>query len=166
MDKTVYPIPATMQLIELSERIAAHDPQIARHEGMFIVDKNEHLAGIITRGDVLRALTQNGHNGTTVIEAGSRQVIVTFADEVLYEAVRKMVRHNIGRLPVVSRKNPRHIVGYLGRTNLMAGRLRYFEDEYVREGRFLRRHSDDAGNSFALKQRANPAGARQEETIT
>jgi chloride channel protein, CIC family len=159
MDKTVYPIPASMQLIELSERIAAHDPQIARHEGMFIVDEHEQLAGIITRGDVLRALAQDGPNGTSVMEAGSRQVSVTFADEVLYEAVRKMVRHNIGRLPVVSRNNPRHIVGYLGRTNLMAGRLRYFEDEYVREGRFLRRHSDDTGNLIARNQRVKPTAA-------
>ena len=162
MDKTVYPVPATMQLNELSERIAAHDPQIARHEGMFIVDENQQLAGIITRGDVLRALAQDGNDGTTVMEAGSRQVIVTFADEVLYEAVRKMVRHNIGRLPVVSRENPRHIVGYLGRTNLMAGRLRYFEDEYVREGRFLRRRTDDAANLFALKQRTIATTVRPE----
>ncbi len=97
------------------------------------------------------------------MEAGSRQVIVTFADEVLYEAVRKMVRHNIGRLPVVSRKNPRHIVGYLGRTNLMAGRLRYFEDEYVREGRFLRR--PNAINSFAKKRLAATAVGSHRETI-
>ena len=42
-------------------------------------------------------------NGTTVIEAGSHDLIVAFPDEVLHEAATKMLRNNIGRLPVVSR---------------------------------------------------------------
>jgi|KBSSwiStaDraftv2_1062776.scaffolds.fasta_scaffold107504_2 H+/Cl- antiporter ClcA/CBS domain-containing protein len=166
MDRNISPIPATMRLIELSERIAANDPQIARHEGMLIVDKNRNLAGIITRGDVLHALAQNGHSDTPVIQAGSRDVIVAFADEILYEAVSKMVRNNIGRLPVVSRKNPRHIVGYLGRSNLMAGRLRYFEDEFVREGRFLSRPNADAMNGFAKKRLAATAAGGHRDTTT
>jgi CBS domain-containing protein len=72
-------------------------------------------------------------------------VIVSYADELLYEAVSKMVYNNIGRLPVVSRRDPRRIVGYIGRSNLMAGRLRHFEDEYVRERRYLRRREVQAG---------------------
>ena len=163
MDRNVSPVPAAMPLMELSERIAAHDPRIARHEGMLIVDEKSELAGIITRGDVLRALAQNGKGGQTVIEAATREVIVSYADEVLYEAVRKMVRHNIGRLPVVSRKNPRRIVGYLGRSNLMAGRLRYFEDEYVRERRFLSRRA--APNSL-VQQRLVATEGRSRNTTT
>jgi len=58
--------------------------------------------------------------------------------------VSKMVNNNIGRLPVVSRRDPRHIVGYLGRSNLMAGRLRHFEDEHVRERRFLKRRAKES----------------------
>jgi len=139
MDKNAPVIPASMSLVELSDRIARGDPAVSRHEGLLIVDEKQQLAGIITRGDVVRALAQNGHNGTTVSSAGSRDVIVTFADELLYEAVNKMLHNNIGRLPVVSRRDPRRIVGYLGRSNLMAGRLRQLEDEHVRERRFLRR---------------------------
>jgi hypothetical protein len=56
-----------------------------------------------------------------------------------------MVHNNIGRLPVVTRRDPRRIVGYLGRRNLMAGRLRHFEDENLRERRFLRRRQSVAG---------------------
>jgi predicted transcriptional regulator len=88
---------------------------------------------------VIRALAENGDNHITVSGAGSHNVIVTYADELLYEAVSKMVHNNIGRLPVVSRREPRRIVGYIGRSNLMAGRLRHFEDEYVRERRYLGR---------------------------
>jgi len=44
-----------------------------------------------------------------------------------------MLRHDIGRLPVVDRVNPKQIVGYLGRPNIMAARLRRMEEEHVRE---------------------------------
>jgi len=139
MDKNPPLIPAKMLLSELSDRIARGEPEVSRHEALLLVDDKQQLAGIITRGDVIRALAENGENHTTVSGAGSHNVIVTYADELLYEAVSKMVHNNIGRLPVVSRREPRRIVGYIGRSNLMAGRLRHFEDEYVRESRYLRR---------------------------
>src|SRR5205814_8388256 len=90
MTKNAPVLPAGMSLVELSDRIARRDPAVSRHEGLLIVDEKQQLAGIITRGDVVRALAQSGHNGTTVSTAGSRDVIVTFADELLYEAVNKM----------------------------------------------------------------------------
>jgi CBS domain-containing protein len=141
MDKNAPTVPAHMPLIELSDRIARHNPEVSRHEGLLLVDENQKLAGIITRGDVVRALEGNGRN-RTVSGAGSRDLIVTYPDEVLYQAASKMLRNNIGRLPVVSRHDNRHILGYLGRSNLMAGHLRQLEEEHVRERRFLKRRSD------------------------
>ena len=139
MDKNAAIIPATMRVMELSDRIAQHDPEVTRHEGLLIVDKNQQLAGIITRGDVLRALEEGSNNGTTVLDAGSHDVIVSFPDEVLHEATMKMLRNNIGRLPVVRRQDPRSVVGYLGRSNLMEAHLRQLEEEHIRERRFPRR---------------------------
>ena len=138
MDKNAATIPATMRVMELADRIAQHDPQVTRHEGLLIVDESQQLAGIITRGDVLRALEQSGNNGTTVIDAGSHDVIVSFPDEVLHEAALKMLRNNIGRLPVVKRGDLRPIVGYLGRSNLMAAHLRQLEEEHIRDRTFPR----------------------------
>ena len=144
MDKNPPVIPASMSLLELSDRIARHDPAVSSHEGMFIVDDKQQLVGIITRGDVVQALAQSNRNGTTVASAGSHNVIFTYADDLLFEAANKMLVNNIGRLPVVSRKDPRRVVGYVGRRNLMAGRLRHFEDEHVRERRFLQRRAREA----------------------
>ena len=137
MDEKAPTVPATMSVAELSERIARHDPQVTRHQGLLIVDDNQRLAGIITRGDILKAL-QEGSNGTTVLKAGSHDLIVAFPDEILYEAAVKMLRNNIGRLPVVSRSDPHQILGYLGRSHVMAGRLRQLEDENLRQ-RYFRR---------------------------
>ena len=143
MDKTAPTIAGVIPLVELSDRIARHEPSVSRHEALFIVDDNQQLTGVITRGDVVRALAQNFNNGTTVSTAGSQSVIVTYPDELLFEAANKMIVHNIGRLPVVSRQNPRRIVGYLGRRDVMAGRLRHFQDEHVRDRRFLRRRHNE-----------------------
>ena len=136
MDRNPPIIASNTPLVELSDRIALRDPEVSRHEGLLIVDKRRHLVGIVTRGDVVRALEQNGNGDTTVLSAGSQDLVVTFPDELLFEAASKMLHNDVGRLPVVSRRDPRHIVGYLGRSNLMAGHLRQLEEEHVRERRF------------------------------
>ncbi len=120
--------------ITLSDKIAHHDPRLTRRQGLPIVDETGKLVGIITRGDVLQALEQGmKDDNTTVLDAGSRSLVVTYPDELLHDAVTKMLRNNIGRLPVVSRKDARQLIGYLGRSSVMAARLRRLEEEHVRE---------------------------------
>jgi H+/Cl- antiporter ClcA/CBS domain-containing protein len=133
MDRNVPTVPAAMKVTELSDRIAQRDPQLTRRQGLPILDESGKLVGLITRGDVLRALEQGADGSMTVLEAGSRNLIVTYPDEILQEAVTKMLRSDIGRLPVVDRQDPRRLIGYLGRAAVMAARLKQHEEEYVRE---------------------------------
>ncbi|MDB6064853.1 MAG: Cl-channel, voltage gated [Pedosphaera sp.] len=44
-----------------------------------------------------------------------------------------MLKNDVGRLPVVDRENPRLILSYLGRANVVAARSRHIEEEHVRE---------------------------------
>ena len=60
----------------------------------------------------------------SLLEAGSRKLIVTHPDETLHEAAAKLLRNNIGRLRVVDGKDRRRVVGYLGRPGIRAARLR------------------------------------------
>jgi CBS domain-containing protein len=133
MDRNVPTVPAAMKVSELSDRIAKHDQQLTRRQGIPILNEEEQLVGIITRGDVLRTLEQGVDGSMTVLDAGSRKLIVTYPDEILQEAVVKMLRSDIGRLPVVDRQDPRRLVGYLGRAGVMAARLKQHEEEFVRE---------------------------------
>jgi chloride channel protein, CIC family len=133
MDKDIPTLPASMKINELSDRISRHDPEVGRHQGMFIMDATGKLAGLITRGDVMRALANDPSGNTTALEAASRDLIVTYPDESLHEAAAKMLRNNIGRLPVVDRGQPQRVLGYLGRSGIMAARLRRLDDEHVRE---------------------------------
>lgn len=136
MDVQFATIPATMKVTELSDRLARGDQRLTRHQGTLIVDEEGHLRGIITRGDVVQALEQ-ADQSMTVLDAGSRDLIVSYPDELLHEAVSRMLRNNIGRMPVVNREEPRHIVGYLGRASVMAARLRQHEEEHLREPGWL-----------------------------
>lgn len=133
MDRNVPTVPAVMKVVELSDRIAQRDPQLTRRQGIPIMSEEGKLVGIITRGDVLHALEEGVNGNTTVLEAGSRNLVVTYPDEYLHEAVTKMLRNNIGRLPVVDRQAPHHLLGYLGRAAVMAARLKQHEEEFVRE---------------------------------
>jgi H+/Cl- antiporter ClcA len=139
MDRDVPIIPANMQVGELAERIAKHDPAVSHHQGLFIVDSDGQLAGVITRGDVLRSLDEDPGGVRTVLEAGSRDLIVGFPDETISEASDRMLQNEIGRLPVVDRSDPRKLIGYLGRHGVMAARLRRLHEEHVREPGWIRR---------------------------
>ena len=142
MDRELPTISSDMSVGELAERIARRDPLVSKHEGLLILDANGNLEGVITRSDILRAFEKDSEGKMRVLDAGTRNVVVTYPDELLHDAAAKMLRQNIGRLPVVERAEPTRIVGYLGRQGIMAARLRRLDDEHVRElgwaGRFSR----------------------------
>jgi CIC family chloride channel protein len=133
MDREVPSVPATMKLSELSDRIAQGDPDLCRRQGTLILDEQGRLVGIITRGDIVRALRRNEAAEMTVAEAGSTELSVAFPDEPLHAALTKMLNRNIGRLPVVERGNPTRVVGYLGRAALLSARMRIHEEENIRQ---------------------------------
>ena len=125
-------IEAGTKVGELAERIARHDPTVARYEALLILDEGK-LVGIVTRGDILRALDKDSTGMFPVEEAGSTKLVVTYPDELVSEAATKMLHQDVGRLPVVDRTDERKAVGYLGRAAIMAARSRRLHDEHERE---------------------------------
>jgi CIC family chloride channel protein len=130
-------LPADQRVDLLLRRLVDHDPVLGRRYAWPLVDEAGALAGIVTRGDLVRALEREEDEGMTVLEAGSSRLVVTYPDELLDEALEKMVRHNIGRLPVVERTDPTRLVGYLGRTSVTAGWRNLLEEEQVRDTGWL-----------------------------
>jgi CBS domain-containing protein len=131
MDQDAPCVPATMKLSEFSDRIARGDAEFSRRQGTLIVDDQQRLVGIITRGDVVRALRLDQTAEMTVAEAGSTELTVTFPDEPLQAALTKMLNRAVGRLPVVSPDEPTRAVGYLGRAAILSARMRLHEEEHL-----------------------------------
>ena len=139
MDENVPVIAAGTEVREVAERITRRDAAVVRHQALFIVDPRGKLAGIITRGDILRALDENPSGTMTVEQAGKTNLVVTYPDESLSDAAAKLLRFDVGRLPVVERADPQKLVGYLGRASILAARMRRLHEEDVREQGWLRR---------------------------
>lgn len=132
MDREIPAVPAVMTVAALSERIAENDPALSRRQGTLIMDANHKLAGIITRGDLVRALESSPAGDMPVLQAGKTAVVVAYPDELLHDAITKMLKNNVGRLPVVKRDDPGCAVGYLGRADILKARMRLHEEEESR----------------------------------
>jgi len=133
MTPDVPTISSNTKVRELADRIDHGDPWLTHHHGIPIVDEAGHLAGIITRGDVARAIEHDRDGNRPVLSVGTTHPIVTYPGELVYQAVVKMHQHHVGRLPVVDRRDPRRLVGYLGRSHVLAVFLRHIEQERMRQ---------------------------------
>jgi chloride channel protein, CIC family len=151
MDANAPVIPINTTVGELAARIAAHDPAVSRRQALLIVDDKNELVGIITRGDLMRALDKDSTGAPKVQEAGSSHLVVTYPDELMSEAAAKLLRFDIGRMPVVDRGDEQRIVGYLGRAAVLSARLRRLHDEHVVEPGWVKRFGRSAasGNEAA-----------------
>jgi H+/Cl- antiporter ClcA/predicted transcriptional regulator len=133
MDRKPQLVPAGVTVAALSDRIARGDPAVSRRQAIIVVDDAGELAGILTRGDLMRALADERAKNADVLTAATTDVVVAFADETLQDVIARMLQRDVGRLPVVSREDPKKVTGYLGRADILAARLRQHEEEEVRE---------------------------------
>jgi CIC family chloride channel protein len=136
MDKDVPLIPANTPLPRFSARVASGDPLICTRQGTLLGNAAGELVGIITRGDIVRSFDRSRDANMTVLDAGSTNLIVAYEDETLHDAIARLLRHDIGRLPVVDRLNRKKVIGYLGRASILAARERYHREEEFRERGF------------------------------
>lgn len=136
MDPILQTVNANISLQEFSNRLAQHDAALSRHQASLILDEQGALVGIITRSDVLQAMQDAMDLQTPVLAIGNPKPIVAYPDELLREVVDRLVLHNIGRLPVVSRQSPAIPIGYIGRSAIITAQTNRLQEESVRETRW------------------------------
>src|SRR6202167_967407 len=139
MRRDVVPIPVDMTVGDLTARIGRGETQYNLTEGLPIAAADGKLVGVVTQGDLLRALEEDPTGKTKVVDAGGHTPIVAFSDEQAFDALFRMLQNNIGRLPVVTRENPDRMVGYLNRPSSISVWTRQMEEEGVREHGWLDR---------------------------
>ena len=87
------------------------------HHGLPVVDAGG-LVGVLTVQDLERAQLSSA-GITTIGEACTRDLLVTYPDETIGFALRRMSGRDVGRLPVVDRDDPRRLLGVLRRVDLV-----------------------------------------------
>jgi chloride channel protein, CIC family len=131
----------------VADRFASGDPRLVQHRALPVLDRDARLVGIVTQGDILRALEADPQGATPVIDAGTRSLVVAYPDESAFDALTTMLLNNVGRLPVVSRADTQRMVGYVNRASVMASWGRHLQAESARETGWLHRLRRDGGQS-------------------
>ncbi|TAN08782.1 MAG: CBS domain-containing protein [Rhodanobacteraceae bacterium] len=89
----------------------------AQHQGYPVLDDAGRIRGVVTR----RELFSSTHARVTRVgDLLTRGPIVVFEEHSLRDASDLMVAENVGRLVVVDRNNPTHMVGVLTRSDVLA----------------------------------------------
>ena len=104
--------------------IGEADATLATHQGFPVVDAAGHLIGVITRRDFL-GKPRDAHLRDLV----HRSPAIVFPDSSLRDAADHMVRQNVGRLPVVSREDPRRVIGIITRSDLLAAHAKRLAED-------------------------------------
>ncbi|MEA5573827.1 chloride channel protein [Calothrix sp. UHCC 0171] len=118
-------LPATMNVLE-----AALEMWRDRVRCALVIDENEHLVGIISLGDINRALSswQKYPNSPTELtlnlsnqtlkDISTTDILYAYNDEPLSEALDRMALRGVQQLPVVAREQREQIFGLLEREQI------------------------------------------------
>jgi len=86
--------------------------------GAIVVDSEGRLTGVVTMGDLERALV-SGQEDLTVADLRSSDVITAYKDDSLDEVVKQAGMLEVGYIPVVTREEPKVPVGILLRSDII-----------------------------------------------
>jgi CIC family chloride channel protein len=91
-----------------------------RH-GFPVLDSGGKLAGVVSLEDYRRATAGQPPETTelAVRDIASRDVVTVYPDDTVGIALRRMAPRDISRLPVVSREDPRKLVGMVRRNDIV-----------------------------------------------
>jgi len=112
MTKDVITIKPTATIDELEKLINE-----SGHLGFPVVNEKGELVGIVTYEDVIKVKPEERPK-MKVEDIETRKLIVAHPNETLDAVLRKIVLHDISRLPVVDPKNPKKLVGIITRYDI------------------------------------------------
>ena len=91
------------------------------HQGFPIVDEQGALVGVLTRRNITDPAVDSAVTLRTLV---MRPPVIIYADNTAREAADHMVHEQVGRVPVVTREDPRTVVGILSRSDLLGAHER------------------------------------------
>jgi CIC family chloride channel protein len=88
------------------------------HHGFPVVDENGHLCGCVTLQDVEAAMSKK-NPGLVVNDIATKSPLVAYPDQSIHEALSQFGGRDVGRIPVVSRDDPKKLLGVLRRHDII-----------------------------------------------
>jgi CIC family chloride channel protein len=107
-------VPPTMPIRELMTKLRR-----TGHHGFPVVNEKGEFVGVVTIADVEAAMAQESPSALTVKDIASKSVVVAYPDEYIHDVIVKLGTHDVGRIPVVERRNPKRLLGVLRRHDVL-----------------------------------------------
>jgi CIC family chloride channel protein len=106
-------VPTDMTFTQIADKFAN-----SKHHGFPVVDKDGHLKGMITLADVESQMDSESRK-LTVADIATTSLITAYPDESLHDVVQRLGTKEVGRLPVIDRKDPSRLIGVLRRYDIV-----------------------------------------------
>jgi CIC family chloride channel protein len=117
VEEVMRPAPETLSDTETLAEAAGLFQQ-SHHHGLPVLNQDHELVGILTLQDLERVQDED-LDQVSVGQACTRELITVTCDDTIGYALRKMGTHDIGHMPVIDSEDPRTLVGWLGRSDLI-----------------------------------------------
>ena len=116
MTHNLQTVPLDMTLSDLSDLFAQ-----THHHGFMVLDKQGKLWGVVTVGDLEEALERGKPLEAKVEDIGTSwpHLKVAFPDSPIGETLAQMGARGLGRMPVVDREDPYHLLGIVRRGDII-----------------------------------------------
>ena len=88
------------------------------HMGYPVVNKNGELAGIVTFDDISK-VPSSKRKEVPVKEIAHKKLVTVYPDDSAMDVYEKMSEHEIGRILVVDKENPKKLLGIITKTDIM-----------------------------------------------
>ena len=90
------------------------------HHGLPVSDADGNLVGVVTLQDLDEALGEPNFEDRRVIDiATTKDLLVAYPEESVWEALRRLSLRDVGRLPVLENRDSRKIVGLIRRSDIV-----------------------------------------------
>jgi H+/Cl- antiporter ClcA len=122
--KRVVSLQAEQKIGDVRRWLATHIADAA-HQGFPVLDPQGRLQGVITRRNIL---DNEVPDDFLVRQAIQREAVVVYEDATLREAADLMVRHDIGRLPVVALSQTSKAIGFITRSDILGAHMKRLRD--------------------------------------
>ncbi len=95
------------------------------HQGFPVINQDGDLMGMVTRK---RLLDSKEDSSRRIRDIMSSSVVTVFMSDTLRDAAHKMARYEIGRLPVIDKKEPKKVIAILTRSDLLSAYRKHLDE--------------------------------------
>jgi len=132
MIKRIDTLPGAMSV---AAAIEFYSDDIPRHKSYPVIDEKDGLIGMVSRADILAWSREDMDQSNLAEAVAGTAVLSGFDDEIVASLADRMIAHDIGRIPILSRATGK-LTGLVARRDLLQVRARLAHHEHSRSQGF------------------------------